>query len=391
LGNRARPGAVAAELVRERRAQNGLLAASSELTCRPMWRVCLIFIALFYSAGLAAAADWTLAKIGGRDHVTLRNVAEFYGLGGVQRVKNEFSLRSVGRQLRGQANSAEFYINNLKFILSYPVTEHDGQLWISRMDLTKLLEPVLRPSRIKHAETVDTVVLDAGHGGHDNGAYSPQGWEKQFTLDVAMRCRALLSQSGINVVMTRSTDTFVPLEERTRIANRHDNALFISIHFNSGGAGTGLETYTLAPRGVPSMMADGPRISDLEPCPGNVRDAENIALATATHAAFVVNSRMYDRGIKRARFVVIRDVTIPGVLVEGGFLSNAYDARLIASPEYRQRMAASIYQAVMTYRRVLAPEVSVASAQSLEQREVARRSQEALRGGEPAPAAEPKR
>jgi N-acetylmuramoyl-L-alanine amidase len=356
-----------------------------------MWRVCLTFIALVSSAGLAAAADWTLAKIGGRDHVTLRNVSEFYGLGGVQRVKNEFTLRSAGRQLRGQANSADIYINNLKFILSYPVTEHDGQLWISRMDLTKLLEPVLRPSRIKHAESVDTVVLDAGHGGHDNGAYSPQGWEKQFTLDVAMRCRALLSQSGINVVMTRSTDTFVPLEERTRIANRHDNALFISIHFNSGGNGTGLETYTLAPRGVPSMMADGPRISDLDPCPGNVRDAENIALATATHAAFVVNSKMYDRGIKRARFVVIRDVTIPGVLVEGGFLSNAYDARLIASPDYRQRMAASIYQAVMTYRRVVAPEVSVASAQSVERREVARRSQEALRGGEPGPSAEPKR
>jgi hypothetical protein len=77
--------------------------------------------------------------------------------------------------------------------------------------------------------------------------------------------------------------------------------------------------------------------------------------------------------------------------VEGGFLSNAYDARLIASPEYRQRMAASIHQAVMTYRRVLAPEVSVASAQSLEQREAARRSQEALRGGASAPGAEPKK
>ena len=79
-----------------------------------------------------------------------------------------------------------------------------------------------------------------------------------------------------------------------------------------------------------------------DPCPGHVNDAENIALATATHAAMVMRSRMPDRGIKRARFVVIRDITIPGVLVEGGFLSNDYDARLIATPTYRQLAAAAL-------------------------------------------------
>jgi N-acetylmuramoyl-L-alanine amidase len=103
------------------------------------------------------------------------------------------------------------------------------------------------------------------------------------------------------------------------------------------------------------MMADGPRISDLENCPGNVRDAENMALATAMHASLVVRSKMYDRGIKRARFVVIRDVKIPGVLIEGGFLSNAYDARLIATPAFRQQMAMSIVQAIGNYRRAVAP------------------------------------
>jgi N-acetylmuramoyl-L-alanine amidase len=114
-----------------------------------------------------------------------------------------------------------------------------------------------------------------------------------------------------------------------------------------------LETYTLAPRGVPSMAADGPSITDLTPCPGHQNDAENIALATATHAAMVVRSRMWDRGIKRARFVVIRDITIPGVLVEGGFQTNMTDARLIAMPAYRQQMASSILQAVQNYRRAV--------------------------------------
>ena len=314
----------------------------------------LLAIALFLCAITANAMEWTLIKVGGRDHVTLDNVAEFYGLGPVHRVGNEFVMNTGQRSLRGSQGSVEFFINGLKFNLSYPIAESGSSLLVSRMDLTKVIEPVLRPQRIQGAERVDTIVLDAGHGGHDNGAYSQYGWEKDFTLDVVGRARILLQQAGYKVALTRSTDTFVPLYDRVRYANQFKDALFISIHFNSGGAAaTGLETYTLAPRGVPSMMADGPRISDLDPCPGHVNDAENMALATATHAAMVVRSRMFDRGIKRARFVVIRDIVIPGVLVEGGFLSNIYDARLIATPAYRQQMASCVLQAVQNYRRAV--------------------------------------
>jgi N-acetylmuramoyl-L-alanine amidase len=99
------------------------------------------------------------------------------------------------------------------------------------------------------------------------------------------------------------------------------------------------------------MASDGPRMSDLVECKGNKRDAENMALATATHAAMVGRSRLFDRGIKRARFVVIRDIGIPGVLIEGGFLSNSHDAKLIASAQYRQLMAFSIAMAVNNYQR----------------------------------------
>lgn len=301
-----------------------------------------------------AIGEWTLIKHDGRDYVTLANIGTFYQLGTLRHVGNSVLLRTQVRSLRGQIGSAEFYINNLKFNLSYPVAESHGQPIISRMDLTKLIEPVLRPSRIRNGEKVNTVVLDPGHGGSDNGATSYYGNEKTFALDVALRARALLQGAGFRVAMTRTTDVFVPLEDRARFANRFQNALFISIHFNSSGnPATGLETYTLAPRGVPSMAADGPARSDFIPCPGNARDAENIALACATHAALVYNSRMYDRGIKRARFAVIREVTIPGVLVEGGFLSNANDARRIATAAYREQMAASILQAVQNYRNAV--------------------------------------
>src|SRR5207302_7794473 len=152
------------------------------------------------------------------------------------------------------------------------IEESNGHLVVSRMDLVKLIEPVMRPSRIRNAEKIDTIVLDPGHGGHDNGATSSWGNEKTFALDVALRLREILTQHGFKVQMTRSTDEFIPLEERVRFANRFPNALFVAIHFNCGGPNaSGIETYTLAPPGVPSMAADGPRITDLQLCAGNAR------------------------------------------------------------------------------------------------------------------------
>ena len=307
---------------------------------RPAYR---LFIVIFLFCAAARAGDWTVIKSGGRDYVTLRNVADFYELGDYRRVSNTLTLGTPTRSLLGTVGSNEFYINNLKFILSYPIEQVNGQAIISRMDLTKVIEPVLRPSRIRDAAVIDSVVLDPGHGGYDNGAMSVWGCEKNYALDVAWRTKALLEAVGLRVYMTRTRDEFVPLEERVRFANAHPRALFIAIHFNSGGPdANGIETYTLAPRGVPSMAADGPMLSDLRPCAGNVCDAENMALACATHAS-----------LKRARFVVIRDIDIPGVLVEGGFLSNPGDARLIATPLYRQEEAQCIAIAVRNYRNAV--------------------------------------
>ena len=332
-----------------------------------MRRFPLFLLWLLLAAHLCAASDWTLLKHEGRDYVTLANIGEFYQLGPVQQSGPNLILRTAGRSLRGQIGSPELYINNLKFILSYPLAESGGQPILSRMDLTKLIEPILRPSRIQNSARIDTIILDPGHGGHDNGALSLFGCEKNYALDVALRARSLLQAAGFRVYMTRSTDVFVPLEQRAAFASRFPHALFISIHFNSSGNGaSGVETFTLAPRGVPSMAADGPALSDFAPCTGNIHDAENIALACATHATLVCNSAMFDRGIKRARFVVLRESNTPGVLIEGGFLSNSGDARRIATPAYRQQMATSILQAVQNYRCAVGPRQSlpVASAAS---------------------------
>jgi N-acetylmuramoyl-L-alanine amidase len=323
---------------------------------------------LLLFCAVARAGDWTVISYEGRDHVTMRNVAEFYGLEDYQQVSNTLTMGSPGRSLRGAIGSNELYINGLKFILSYPISEVNGEPLVSRMDLTKVIEPVLRPSRIRNAALIDSIVLDPGHGGYDNGAMSFWGCEKNYALDVALRARPLLEAQGLTVYMTRTDDEFIPLEDRVRFANTHPTALFIAIHFNSGDMdANGIETYTLAPRGVPSMAASGPMLSDLMPNPGNVCDAENMALACATHASLISYARLYYRGIKRARFVVIRDITIPGVLVEGGFLSNPGDARLIATTEYREEMAQCIAIAVRNYRNAVnvSPELSPGAGQSV--------------------------
>lgn len=319
----------------------------------------LLFVWFFVVASLTAAqaTNWKLIKYAGRDHLTIENIAEFYRFGTVITRGKVFAMTDGSRSLRGSRGSNEIFINRLKFILSYPIREHGGKILVSRMDLAKLIEPVMRPSRIKSAGPIETVILDPGHGGHDPGARGRWGNEANYTLDVARRTRDLLLQEGFQVHLTRDRDVFIPLDDRPRFGNKFSNAVFISIHFNHGKSeASGLETFTLAPRGVPSMASDGPRMSDLIACPGNVNDAANMALATATHAAMVSSVGGYDRGIKRARFRVIRQSTIPAVLVECGFLSSSRDGRKIASDDYRQLIAMALARAVKNYRDAVKPE-----------------------------------
>src|SRR5207247_4707452 len=105
------------------------------------------------------------------------------------------------------------------------------KLLLARPDVTKTIEPQLRPHRIPRGGKVETVVLDPGHGGHDRGAVCRYGYEKDFALDVARKLRPLLQAKGLRVIMTREGDYFVPLEVRAQIANAARNSIFVSIHF----------------------------------------------------------------------------------------------------------------------------------------------------------------
>ena len=315
-------------------------------------RVCVAVLVLF--ACQALGFEWTLVKHEGRDYVPIEDVAKFYSFTQANYSGDTISLEGATLRMVGGVNSRELYLNGLKFILSFPIIEADNRILMSRMDLSKLVEPVLRPAKIA-ARPVRTIVLDAGHGGFDQGAQSILGSEKDFALDVVQRTRDLLLRAGFNVRLTRSADVFVPLEDRVAFGNRQSSAVFVSVHFNAGAreeAG-GLETYSLAPRGVPSTNSLNLTLADLQPCIGNIRDPENIALATAMHAALITRVGGNDRGIKRARFIVLRDSNIPGVLIEGGFLTNPADRFRIATPIYRQLLAQAILQGILSYNRAL--------------------------------------
>ncbi len=319
------------------------------IRCR---KVCVAL--LFLLACQALGFEWTLVKHDGRDYVPIADVAKFYSFTQANYSDDNINLEGTTLRMVGGVNSRELYLNGLKFILSFPIVKIDNQILMSRMDLSKLVEPVLRPAKIP-ARPVRTVVLDAGHGGLDQGAQSIFGSEKDFALDVVQRARDLLLRMGFNVRLTRSADIFVPLEDRAAFANRQSNAVFVSVHFNAGARedASGLETYSMAPRGVPSTNNLTGALSDFQPGIGNLRDPENIALATAMHAALVTRVGGSDRGIKRARFIVLRDSNIPGVLIEGGFLTNPQDRVRIATPVYRQLLAQAIVQGICSYNRAL--------------------------------------
>lgn len=242
-------------------------------------------------------------------------------------------------------------------MFSNPVIAIGDKPYISRIDLAKLIDPVLRPNFIKNAADFRTVILDPGHGGKDPGATNSLGTEAFYNLKVAGRTKAQLEAKGFRVVMTRTSDRFLSLQERVDLANAiRENAIFISIHFNSGGrAARGIETFTLSPPGV-SHYGRGLIAADSLARAGNEHDSANIALATSVHGSLLrrLQRNTFDRGIKRARFSVLSGVRHPAILLEGGFMTHPYEARLIENDAYQNALANGIVDAVVKYRYAVA-------------------------------------
>lgn len=314
--------------------------------------VMLLGLLVLLAGGVCpAAGKWEIYDVGGVKYVSLSDVWKFYRFSPKQGREGCVSYGAANRVVSVRPEKQDFYVNNYRYILSYPVRKHGNDLLISAIDMKKLVDPVLRPRYSQRAGVVRTVVLDPGHGGHDAGAVSPWAREKDCNLQLALKVKSRLEKRGFRVVMTRSTDVFLTLKQRVDIANRTPDCIFVSIHHNSGRrAAEGIETFTLAPQGTTSPFAKTRRFADLD---GNDQDSENIALATAIHSRAIKSTQATDRGIQRARFSVLCTIKRPAILFEGGFVSNPDEGRRIATDSYQNKLADSIAEGVVSYSRIV--------------------------------------
>jgi N-acetylmuramoyl-L-alanine amidase len=301
-----------------------------------------------------AAVEWQVIKVNGRDYLSVDNISKFYGLPAeVVPSGAKIQTDTADHPLEFVSGSREAIINGARSWLCFPVIEQDGKSLVSRTDLAKTIEPLVRPHRVPDVGTVQTVVLDPGHGGHDKGQVSRYGAEKDFALDVARKLRPILQAKGLRVIMTREGDYFVPLEVRAKIANSARNSIFVSIHFNATNDdpnATGFEIFSFTPRGAPST-SDGPvTTNSVNMQPGSSADAQSMALSACIYHSLLGHLPEYDRGIKRARFAVLRLTKVPAVLIEGGFLTERGESKLISNKDWRAKLAGAIGIGIENYQ-----------------------------------------
>src|SRR5437879_4968733 len=320
------------------------------------WSVlAFVFACLALTSSIAiAAAEWQVIKISGHDYLSVDNISKFYGLPAeVVPSGAKIQTDTADHPLEFVSGSREAIINGARSWLCFPVVEHDGKSLVSRTDVAKTIEPLVRPHRIPDVGKVQTVVLDPGHGGHDKGQVSRYGAEKDFALDVARKLRPILQAKGLRVIMTREGDYFVPLEVRAKIANAARNSIFVRIHFNATNDdpnATGFEIFSFTPRGAPSTSDTALTSSSFNMQPGSEVDAQSMALSACIYHSILGHIPEYDRGIKRARFAVLRLTKVPAVLIEGGFLTERGECRLIANKDWRGKLAGAIGMGIENYR-----------------------------------------
>ncbi len=296
------------------------------------------------------SVGWKVVKINERDYVTGESIHQFYRFSSYKLEDTHLWLRSNNFILKAQIGSQELLMNNIKFILSFPVLESGGRALFSRLDFCKLIDPVLRPTFITDSESFDTVIIDPARGGGDEGIDGDFGKEKDMTLRLAEALRTELIERSFKVVLTRSADTLISDDERIKTANDTPHSIFISLHFNSGDSQTsGIETFALTPQGSSDSLESEGSYND-HGLTGNAHDSANITLATAVHAMVISRFKFVDRGIKRSQSRVLAGCRHPGILFNGGFITHPEEGRLIASDTYRQSVSSAIADAIVNFR-----------------------------------------
>jgi N-acetylmuramoyl-L-alanine amidase len=323
----------------------------------------------FFSGLLAAAffifyaAPSPAVSINGQNYVPLADWARGNGLNGFTLNRGgEIVLTNRATRLVFDVDSAQAQINGVNVRLSFPVAGVRGVPLIAQLDLDTAVRPLIYPPKIS-AKKITTICLDPGHGGKDPGNQvgGVGGFfarkEKTYTLLLAFELRDQLKKLGFNVILTRSTDTYVDLPARPALANRRGADLFVSLHFNASQTDkndvAGPETYCITPVGAASSNAQGEG-GGFGATPANRLQNQSLLLAAQMEKSLVQNLDAPDRGVRRARFAVLRDATMPAILIEGGYMTNPAEGKKIYDSAYRKQMAAAMVKGILAYQRLTA-------------------------------------
>lgn len=319
-------------------------------------------------APVRPAILWPATKLQGIDYVDVRAIAKAFDLKAAWTKPGSVLTLSDARGVRFtlEVDQKDFYFDRLRVFLGDPALRQKNTLWLSKLDVIKIIAPLYRPAdhaTLLPATTPKLIVIDPGHGGIDPGTQNEKLKlnEKTFTLDVAQRLEKLLTARGWRVVLVREKDTELSKDKkadllmRSEVANRRKADLYLSIHFNSAGpAVSGVETYSLAPQYMLSAGAVQPDEMTKVAYPGNRLDYANLLFGESLHRALIAGLKSSDRGYKHARQAVLRMLDCPGALVECAYLSNEAEARRVATPEFRQAIAESLAAGVQNYAADLA-------------------------------------
>ena len=321
-----------------------------------------ILLSFAFSAHAAVSAF-----INGQNYVPLADWARANDFR-IALLNREIILTDKNSRLVFDVDSAQSQINGVNVRLSFPIASQTNVPLISQLDLDTTVRPLIFPQK-NSAKKITTICLDPGHGGKDSGNRVGFGFfghsEKTYTLEMALELRDQLKKLGFNVILTRTKDTYVELPARPAMANRRGADLFVSLHFNATGTGRdeaeGPETYCITPVGASSSNAQGEG-KDYGATTANRFENKSLLLAYQMEKSLVQNLNANDRGVKRARYWVLRDASMPAILIEGGFMTHPPEAKKIYDSAYRRQMAAAIVKGILAYQKIITPVVLPSAA-----------------------------
>ena len=282
-----------------------------------------------------------------RRFVLLQDVAKYYGM--------KITYQTKGIQLKSSRDTVELQykkrianVNKTNMYLTHAPLVRGALVYLDENDFFLVIDPVIRNAPLwKHS--IKTILVDAGHGGKDQGAPGVNKLlEKNITLQMANKLAAQLRKSGYKVLMTRTGDTTLTLQQRADLCEKYKPHLFISIHCNAvkNKKTSGVETFAMTPRGAASTSDKKPGKST---GPGNSYDKNNYRLAYEVQKKLIQVTKSPDRGVKHARFFVLRKAICPGILVETGFITHPKEGVNLSKSAYQDKIISGIVSGINAY------------------------------------------